>query len=92
MCLFIYLLILYLFQGQQNIRRLIFHFLCNSLDVCPQYSRQSSPIVFNFILSSVHLGRIQDIKFERHGLPLPVHCMGKPFKVSINYFDLFVYI
>ena len=58
--------------------------------MCPQYFRQSSPIIFNFILSSVHWGRIQDIEFERHGLPLPVRYMGKPFKVSINYFDLFV--
>ena len=90
--LFIYLLILYLFQGRQNIRRLVFIFLINSLSlyVCSQYFRQSSPIIFNFILSSVHWGRIQDIEFERHGLPLPVRCMGKPFKVSINYFDLFV--
>ena len=39
-----------------------------------------------FIFSSAHWGRIQDIQFERHGLPLPVRCMGKPFKVSTNYF------
>ena len=42
--------------------------------------------VFFFIFSSAHWGRIQDIQFERHGLPLPVCCMGKPFKVSTNYF------
>ena len=41
---------------------------------------------FFFIFSSAHWGRIQDIQFERHGLPLPVRCMGKPFKVSTNYF------
>ena len=34
--LFIYLLILYLFQWQQKIRRLIFHFLFNSLCTCVQ--------------------------------------------------------
>ena len=39
-----------------------------------------------FIFSSAHWGRIQDIQFERHGLPLPVRCMGKSFKVSTNYF------
>ena len=44
----------------------------------------SSPIIFNFIFSSVHWGRTQDIQFERHGLPLPVRCMGKPLKVSID--------
>ena len=37
----------------------------------------------------IHWGRTQDIEFKRHGLPLPVCCMGKPFKVSIDYFDLF---
>ena len=51
---------------------------------------QSSPIIFYFIYSSVHWGRIQDIEFERHGLPLPVLCVGKPFKVSTNYFVLFI--
>ena len=35
--------------------------------------------------------RIQDIEFEWHGIPLSVRCMGKPFKVSINYFDFFVF-
>ena len=44
------------------------------------------PSLFFFIFSSVHWGRIQDIQFERHGLLLPVRCMGKPFKVSTNYF------
>ena len=54
--------------------------------MCPQYFHQSSPIIFNFIFSSFHWGQIQDIEFERLGLPLPIHCMGKPFKVSTNYF------
>ena len=45
---------------------------------------------FYFIFSSVHWGRIQDDKFERHGLPLSVRCMSKPFKVSINYLVLFI--
>ena len=54
-------------------------------------SHQSSPIIFWFIFSSVHWGRIQDIEFEWHGLPLPVRCMGNPFQVSIKYyFVLFV--
>ena len=43
-------------------------------------------LLFFFIFSSAHWGRIQDIQFERHGLPLTVCCMGKPFKVSTNYF------
>ena len=55
----------------------------------PQYFHQSSPIIFNFIFSSVNWGRIQE--FERHGLPLPVHCMGKSFKVSIYNFVFFVF-
>ena len=54
--------------------------------MCPQYFHQSSPIIFNFIFSSFHWGRIQDIEFERLGLPVLVHCKGKPFKVSTNYF------
>ena len=54
--------------------------------VCPQYFHQSSPIIFSFIFSSFHWGRTEDIDFERLGLPLPIHCMGKPFKVSTNYF------
>ena len=41
---------------------------------------------FYYPALSVHWGRIQDIQFERHGLLLPVRCMGKPFKVSTNYF------
>ena len=45
---------------------------------------------FFISFSSIHWGRIQDIEFERHGLPLPVRCMGKPFKVSTHYFVLFV--
>ena len=40
---------------------------------------------FSFFHPSIG-GGIQDIQFERHGLPLPVCCMGKPFKVSTNYF------
>ena len=54
--------------------------------MCPQYFHQSSPIIFNFIFSSFHWERIQDIEFERLGLPLPVHCMGKMFNVTTNYF------
>ena len=57
---------------------LVFHF------------HQSSPIIFYFILSSIYWGRIRDTEFERHGLPLPVLCMGKPFKVSTHGFVLFV--
>ena len=30
------------------------------------------------------------MEFQRHGLPLPVCCMGKLFKVSANYFVLFI--
>ena len=52
---------------------------------------QSSPIVFYFILSSAHLGRIQDIAFDRHVQPPPIHCMGKPFNLSTHYFVLFVF-
>ena len=44
------------------------------------------PFFFFFIFSSVHWLRILYIKFERDGLPLPVRCMGKPFKVSTNCF------
>ena len=55
-----------------------------------RYFHQSSPIIFYFIFSSVRWGRIQDIEFERYGLALPVRCMGTPFKVSINYFVLFI--
>ena len=97
--LFIYLFIylsIYLFTYSLFVSCKIEHkaprfsfFVQFSLYVCPQHFRQSSPI-FNFILSSVHWGRIQDIEFERHGLPLPVRCMGQPFKVRINYFDWFV--
>ena len=54
------------------------------------YYHQLSPINFYFIFSFVHSGSIQDIKFERHGLPLPVRCMRKPFEVNINYFVRFV--
>ena len=50
------------------------------------YYHQLSPINFYFIFSFVHSGSIQDIKFARHGLPLPVPCMRKPFEVNINYF------
>ena len=39
------------------------------------------------IIHIIHIwGRIQDIEFEQLGLPLPIYCMGKPFKVSTNYF------
>ena len=39
------------------------------------------------IIHIIHIwGRIQDIEFEQLGLPLPIHCMGKPFKVSTNYY------
>ena len=55
-----------------------------------RYFYQSSPINFNFIFLSVRWGRIQDIEFERHDLPIPIRCMGKPFKVSINYLGFFV--
>ena len=34
----------------------------------------------------------QDIEFERHGLPLPVRCMGKSFKVSIYYFVFLFFV
>ena len=54
--------------------------------MCPQSFHQSSPIIFNFIFSFFHWGRIQDIEFQQHGLPLPTCCMGKLFKISINYF------
>ena len=43
-----------------------------------------------FCFSSVHWGRFQNIEFERYGLPLPVRCMSKMFKLSANYFVLFV--
>ena len=55
-----------------------------------RYFHQSSPIIFCFIFSSIHCGRIPDIEFEQHGVPLPVRCIGKSFKESINYFVLSV--
>ena len=30
------------------------------------------------------------MEFEQYGLPPPVHCEGKPFKVSHNHFILFI--
>ena len=44
--------------------------------------------LFHFFICP--LGENQDIEFERDGLALPVRCMGTPFKVSINYFVLFI--
>ena len=44
-------------------------------------------LLFHFF---IHWGRIRDTEFERHGLPLPVRCMGKPFKISTHYFVPFV--
>ena len=55
-----------------------------------RYFHQPSPIIFYFIFSSVHLGRIQETELERHGLPLRVRSMGKLLKVSNNYFGPFV--
>ena len=52
----------------------------------PQYFHQSSTIIFNFMFSFIHWGRIQDIQFKWLGLPLPIHCVGKLFRVSTNYF------
>ena len=54
------------------------------------YFRQLSPIIFYFIFSAVYWVRIHKIEFARLGLPLPVRWVGKPFKVSTNYFVLFV--
>ena len=36
------------------------------------------------------LGRIQEIEFERHGLPLTIRCIGDPFNISTYYLVLFV--
>ena len=54
------------------------------------YFYQSSLINFYFIFSSIYWGRIPDIEFERHGLPLLGRCLSKPFKVSTNCLVLFV--
>ena len=58
--------------------------------VTQQLFSSTISIIFYFIFSSINWGRIQEIEFEQHGLLLPVHCMGKLFKVSTNYFVLFV--
>ena len=54
------------------------------------YFHQSSATVFYFIFLSVYWGRIRYIEFERHGIPRTVCCMGKLFKLSTNYFVIFV--
>ena len=54
------------------------------------YFHQSSTIISYFIISHAHWGRIQNIKFERHGLPISIRCMIKPFEIGIQYFVLFV--
>ena len=58
--------------------------------VTQQLFSSTISIIFCFIFSSINWGRIQDIEFEQHGLLLPIRCMGKLFKVSTNYFALFV--
>lgn len=40
--------------------------------------------------SSVYWSRIQNIESKQNGLHLPVSCMGKPIKLSIYLFVLFV--
>ena len=87
--LFIYLLTYSLFISmttEHKVPRFSF-FVELSLYLCPHYFHQSSPIIFDFIFFIRLLGRIQEIEFERHDLPLPVRCMSKLFKVSINYFS-----
>ena len=37
------------------------------------------------------LGRIQDIEFERHGIPLPLCCMGKPSLATTTDVDACLY-
>ena len=69
-----------------------FIFCLLSLYVCPHYFHKSSPIIFNFIFSSFHWGRIQDIEFERLGLLLIIHCMGNTFKVSTSYYVFLCFI
>ena len=45
--------------------------------------------IYIYIDVICHWGRIEDIHFERHGLPLPLRCIDKMFKVSSHYFVLF---
>ena len=52
----------------------------------PLFSSVITHHYFYFIFSSIHWGRIQ----ERHSLPRLLCCVGKSFKVIINYFVLFV--
>ena len=54
--------------------------------LCNLFNHQSSPILFYFIFSSIHWGRILYTEFKQHGLPLPIHCKGEPFKVSTQLF------
>ena len=57
---------------------------------CYQFNFVTQSIVFYFIFSSIHWGRIRYIEFEWHYLPLPFCCMSKPFKGSTYLFVLFV--
>ena len=54
--------------------------------------------LFSSIITDQHLfhffffsfGRIQEIEFERQGLPLTIRCIGDPFNISTYYLVLFV--
>ena len=81
--LFIYLLTYSLFISmttEHKVPRFSF-FVELSLYLCSHYFHQSSPMI------DEEGERIQEIEFERHYLPLPVRCMCKLFKGSINYFS-----
>ena len=49
-----------------------------------------SSIITHHFLFHFFIRPLGDIEFERYFLPLAVRCVGKPFKVSTNYFVLFV--
>ena len=46
-------------------------------------------ILYILYIYCIYWGRIRYIEFERHGLPLPIYCMGMPFKVSTHYLIFF---
>ena len=90
LCLFVCLFVWLLPYSGHYICKVPLLFLSVMILWHKHYFHQSSPIIFCFIFSSVFWVRIQDIESTRHGLPLPIRWMDKLFKVSTNYFVLFV--